>query len=307
MKYAVIDLGTNGFRLLIAEIQIDGSFRTIFQDRAVVMMASEGINRIGDTPFAEGLAILQRFKESIDRQKATKIRAIGTAALRTAENGVDFIRAVKSLTNIEIQVIDGNEEARLIHVGVSKSFPFQTDSKDIIMDIGGGSVEFIIADKNKVYWAESFPIGMSVLWRVFKQYDPFDAVAVNKVQVYFDEMLSNLKNATLLHQPQRLVGASGTFDTLEKILTKNPFQGVFNEIPLDGFHTLLQRLLPLNIDERRATGIIPEERVAMINIAMLLIDYVLSTNHLTKLMTSAHAIKHGILIDMAIPADTTAE
>ncbi|MBK8702453.1 MAG: hypothetical protein IPN33_01770 [Saprospiraceae bacterium] len=85
-----------------------------------------------------------------------KVRASGTAALRTAANGPDFIRQVKEMTGIDVQLITGIEEARLIHLGVLQAIP-PTPEPMLIMDIGGGSVEFIISEKDRCYGLKAFP------------------------------------------------------------------------------------------------------------------------------------------------------
>ncbi|MBK7874110.1 MAG: hypothetical protein IPJ74_27410 [Saprospiraceae bacterium] len=104
----------------------------------------------------------------LDQYQVKAIRAIGTAALRTASNWQDFIDQVKTLASIEVQLITGDREAELIHKGVMLAIP-PVQERMLIMDIGGGSVEFIIADCQQVYWAQSFSCGCGCIVEKFSQ------------------------------------------------------------------------------------------------------------------------------------------
>ena len=162
-KYGVIDLGTNTFHLLIIETDDTDAFREIYREQHFVKLAEDGIGTIGAAPYARALKVMQDFEEVLDKQQVSGLCAFGTAALRTARNGQAFIEEVKTLTGIEVELITGDREAELIHKGVLQAVPFSSECW-LIMDIGGGSVEFIIADKNEMYWAQSFPIGVAVLF-----------------------------------------------------------------------------------------------------------------------------------------------
>ena len=163
-KYAVIDFGTNTFHLLIVEAREDGQFIELHRERIFVKLAEDGIERIGDKAFVRALQAMQRYREILDDYQVENIKAIGTAALRTALNGQEFIDTVWKNSKIKIHLIDGQEEARLIHLGVNQAVDIGNDTA-LIMDIGGGSVEFIISDKLGVKWADSFPIGVAVLFK----------------------------------------------------------------------------------------------------------------------------------------------
>ena len=128
--------------------------------------------------------LLKSFRIILDKLQIKKVKAIGTAALRTASNGQEFIDTVKKKYNISIELIDGNREAELIYKGVILAIPFQ-EKNYLLMDIGGGSVEFIIANKNKVLWAKSFPIGVAVLYKRFQHSEPILPEEVKGVKAFF--------------------------------------------------------------------------------------------------------------------------
>ena len=151
-RVAVLDLGTNTFHILIVEIA-DRQFSKIYQERIYTKLGEEGTTTIGDIPYKRGIDALSHFNKVITEHKVDHVKALGTAALRQASNGNDFIKEALETCNIEIQVIDGQIEADYIYKGVKSAIPAQSDAY-IIMDIGGGSVEFIIADSSSVQYKE---------------------------------------------------------------------------------------------------------------------------------------------------------
>ena len=184
-RYAVIDLGTNTFHLLVAEQQADNNFKELYRKRFFVKLAEEGIETIGKASLKRGLAALQHFRQVISELQVDKVKAIGTAALRTASNGPAFIKQVKEELDLSIELITGNQEAAYIHQGVAMAVPFQANNY-LLMDIGGGSVEFIIANKDKVHWAQSFPIGVGVLFKNFHQHEPILSTEITATKSFID-------------------------------------------------------------------------------------------------------------------------
>ena len=140
-RIAVIDLGTNTFHILIAEAQADHSFKDLHRQRFFVKLAEEGIETIGEAPLERGFKALTHFKNLIEELQVIKVKAIGTAALRTASNGPAFVQQVKEKLGFQIELISGDQEATFIHKGVSLAVPFK-EQNYLLMDIGGGSVEY---------------------------------------------------------------------------------------------------------------------------------------------------------------------
>ena len=105
MKIAVIDLGTNGFRLYIAETFEAGKYNIIYKESNELKLAAQGIHRIGEAPFQRGIETLRHFSEVLKQHKVLKVNAFATAAVRIAENGQEFLDAIKMQTGIEIELI----------------------------------------------------------------------------------------------------------------------------------------------------------------------------------------------------------
>lgn len=296
-KYAVIDLGTNTFHLLVAEKTVDLSFKELHRQRFFVKLAEEGIETIGDAPLARGFHALKTFRAILDELGVKKVKAIGTAALRTATNGPSFIQEVNQKYDIQIELIDGNREAELIYKGVRQAVPFQ-EKNYLIMDIGGGSVEFIIANKDEVFWAQSFPIGVAVLFKKFHQSEPIAAQEVVDLQAFLNDFLTPLYLALEEFKANTLVGASGTFDVLEYILAKDQQLDNHAFVQVADFEPLYQLLLKTTKDERFAMQSIPDTRADMIVVAVILIDFILRNANIEEIIVSNFALKEGILSEL---------
>ncbi len=299
-RYGVIDLGTNTFHLLIIEVNEHGEAIEIFRERIFVKLAEDGIGKIGKRAYLRGLQALSHFQKTLLDYHVRNVNAFGTAALRTASNGNEFIADAKSESGISIQLIPGSEEARLIHIGVTQAVEFG-EEKGLIMDIGGGSVEFIIADKNQVFWAESFPIGVAVLHYKFHQAEPISLEEVEVLHQHLNEMLQPLFEVLKNHKTTCLIGASGTFDVLEDILPNAQKTKLSATIEVKNFHPIYQKILTMNMEERRADENIPLTRADMIVVALFLIDFIIKKADIKKILVSAYAMKEGILWEMRNP------
>lgn len=300
MKVAVIDLGTNTFHLLIASVS-KASHEIIHRERIAVKIGEKGINKGQLTPdaFNRALATLKDFKDTIDTHEVEQTFATATSAIRNANNGTELVEAIKNQTGISVEIISGTREAELIHLGASKALVFG-EEKSLIMDIGGGSIEFIIADQNQRYWMKSFEVGGQRLVERFHKSDPIAPKEIKALHAYFDSELSELFVACQSFAPNTLIGCSGTFDTLSDIYCE---QNQINrsdedtEYPLgkNAFDEIYSQLITKNRAERLKIPGMIEMRVDMIVVACILVDYLMQKNGLQNIRVSAYALKEGIL------------
>ena len=296
-RYGIIDLGTNTFHLLIVERQDGQAFVELYRERRFIKLAEEGIERIGAGAYARGLAAIRDYRGLMEQYAVDRMRATGTAALRTASNGSDFIRQVATETGIRVDLISGDEEARLIHLGVSQAVAFGHEDR-LIMDIGGGSVEFIIADRAEVHWAKSFPVGLAVLNRHFHHSDPIEATEITALHAFLESELHPLYRALEQYPVSDLVGASGTFEVLENMVTHCNEGAHEVSLCIEDFHALLQRILPTTLEERLAIPGLPASRVDMFVVALLLLEHVLRKSGARRIVISRYAMKEGMLYEM---------
>jgi len=293
---AVIDLGTNTFHLLIARIQGD-QIQELYRERRFIKLAAEGIEWIGKEPFQRGIHCLQDYRQIIDTWQVTEIQAIGTAALRTAANGMQFIQAAQQEADIQIRLIDGEEEARLIFRGANKAIP-DSVQKQVVMDIGGGSVEFILSDGKAVRWQKSFPIGVAVLYQQFHENEPITDDEIAALRQYLSTTLQELISLLTQMDIRTLVGASGTFDVLEACLPHRDQDSTHANLDLRTFLELYQRIVGATLTERFADKQIPDSRAEMITVALILIDFILREGNMRELYVSHYAVKEGVLYEV---------
>lgn len=296
-NYGVIDLGTNTFHLLVAGWENGAGFREQCRERRFVKLGEEGLERIGPDAYRRGLQTVREFKRIMESCRVDHLRAIGTAALRTADNGMAFIREVAEQTGIRVQLVDGDEEARLIHLGVIQAIPFD-DEPRMIMDIGGGSVELIIADQHEVHWAQSFPVGVAVLQRRFHQSDPITQREIKALRHFLQCELDALFPVVKRFAIDELVGASGTFEVLEDLLPvdgNNPLHTTFST---SVFHPFFRHILTTTHRERLDMEKLPDSRADMFVVALLLLEFILRKTGARRIAVSKYAMKEGVLWEM---------
>jgi exopolyphosphatase / guanosine-5'-triphosphate,3'-diphosphate pyrophosphatase len=300
-RYGVIDLGTNTFHLLIAERDGNG-FKELCRLRHFVKLAEGGIQTIGEAPYRRGMQAIRQFKTHLDEYDAKRVVATGTAALRTAGNGPEFIRQVEMETGIRVELITGDREAQLIHKGVIQAFPPGGEHM-LIMDIGGGSVEFIIADGNGIAWAQSFPIGVAVLYKNFHRCDPISDDEIRQIDSFLSRQLAPLLEVLQQHPVDMLVGSSGTFDVLESMLVTHKPNPLYSRLVPPDFYTVLPQFLYSTHQERIDRQDLPDDRADMFVVALLLIDYILRNVPIREIVVSQYAMKEGILCEMMQEGD----
>ncbi len=306
MRIAVIDLGTNTFHLLIADVLSGGSYKKNFVTRAIVKLGKGGIGRniIADASFRKGIKTISHFSNLIIEHKVEKVFAFATSAIRSAKNRNEFTKEVKNRTGIRIKVIDGDEEATLIYLGVKQCVDLGNSPK-LIIDIGGGSTEFIIADKKKIYWKHSFNIGASRLLEKFKPSDPITSKEIKMLEAYFDSTLKPLKEAVKKYPVTALVGSSGSFDTLAEIIGykfhgKNPIRTLNSyQFYLLEYRIIHEQLLKSTTAQRKKMKGLISMRVDMIVVASICINYVLNQFKLKEMVVSKYALKEGALFSVS--------
>ncbi|MBX2956440.1 MAG: exopolyphosphatase [Cyclobacteriaceae bacterium] len=299
-RLAIIDLGTNTFHLLIAE-KLGDSFHIAHRDRQAVKIGKGGINNniIPSDGLDRAIKTLNFFKKKIDSLQITKVFAFGTSALRNATNKKEVLEKLKVETGIAVTLISGDQEAEFIYHGVCSAVNLG-NTKSLIIDIGGGSVEFIIGDAKQIFWKKSIEIGAQRLLELFHKSDPIAPAEISKLNEHFQKTLSPLFEALTIYKPETMVGSSGTFDTLSDIycLQHSIFKNDDDRetpLSLEGFEKIFSELIQKNRIERLAIPGMIEMRVDMIVVACCLIRYILDHHPFTNIRVSSYSLKEGAL------------
>lgn len=294
-RKAVIDLGTNTFNLLIAEI--NGNVRTVLHSsKEGVALGMGGINQNLIAPEAEMRAVeaLQNFERICSRYGVHEIVAIGTSALRDAMNAQQLVDKLKNILGVQLHIISGEEEAKLIYEGVKWSFDFSQPG--VIMDIGGGSTEFIWADNNGLIDFLSLNIGVSRIYQDpnIELSDPLTNEQLSTVYQWYDEKSNGLldnKYADLL------IGASGSFETFYELIHNKPYPSVTQSLRIEFselMHTLDWIIYSTQAERDESEFIIPI-RKKMAPVAAAKTKWVIEKLGIKEVMISPCSLKEGVI------------
>lgn len=299
-RIAIIDMGTNTFHLLIADTGTEG-YRIICREHEAVKIGQGGINEGLILPGAceRALAAMKKFRKTIDQREVSTVHAFGTSALRNAQNGRTLADEIQTLTGIPVRIISGEAEADYIFEGVKAALDLGNNAS-LVMDIGAGSVEFILGDREKIFWKQSFEIGGQRLLEKFQKHDPVSGSEIQSLDSYFSGELRPLHTALKKFRPKILIGSSGTFDTLSDIFCirqKIPRTYEEPETPLsmEGFYEIYDELIRKNRSERMHMEGMIEMRVDMIVVSCCLIRYILETYPFEGIRVSSYSLKEGVL------------
>lgn len=304
MQIAVIDCGTNTFHLIIARVDKKSVEKILVRTVAVKLGESAFTDKlINPSAFQRGIETLQQFSHLIREHQVKNIFAFATAAVRMAKNGEEFIRTVYKETGIKIESISGDEEAELIYYGVKHAVPL-TEEKSVIMDIGGGSTEFIICNKHEIFWRQSFDLGASLLLEKLKPSDPISDKDIALMNDFFTRILTPLFLQLSEYKPQTLIGSSGSFDTFAELIGWKFYNvdilkdKIDYDFVMKEYNTIHKLLMNSTRQEReKMKGMIPL-RADMIVVASVLLTFVLKKSGIQKMKWSDYALKEGILFNI---------
>lgn len=302
MVFAIIDLGTNTFNLLIAKRLPNNTFKKIFNKKIAVKLGEGTINAgyISDVPFQRGINALKQYQQYLLDHNVEHTYAFATSAIRSASNGTEFVTQAKRVAGMSITIIDGNEEADLIYHG-NKMAVKMSPSISLIMDIGGGSTEFILANNETVFWKHSFLLGAARLLEKFKMSDPITHHDTTCFNLYLKQELTPLLDAVKRFEPIELIGSSGAFDSVVDIIDGKFHTGVLNDntteydINLHHYSIVSKMIKESTIKERYHIKGLIDMRVDMIVISILLIDFILKELNLTSMRVSTFSLKEGVI------------
>lgn len=291
MKKAVIDLGTNTFNLLVGSVFGD-KLEIIYCEKEAVLLGMNGINNgsIAEDAWMRAMQTLFRFKKRCEKQNVDEIIGFGTSALRGAKNGELFVKEVYENIGIRIHIISGSQEAQLIYRGVRWLFDFKQAAT--IMDIGGGSTEFIAANAGGIVEAQSFDIGVSRLYQNLNKRNNLTANDFKFINEYLEARTGRFfeeDRSTLL------IGASGSFETFYEMIFQKKFTADEKMVTLP----LLPLLDQLNwvIDSRYEDRInhkwIVPMRKKMIPIAAFKIKWIIQKLNVDRVLLSPYSLKEG--------------
>lgn len=295
---AVIDLGSNTFHLLICTVDDNGSFVQVYKDRIYVKLAAAGLGFIDAESEQRGLEAMRHFASKLKAYNVSRVKAVGTSALREATNGKAVAEKYMQATGIPVDIIDGYKEAEYILGGTKAAIP-RLDLPGLVMDIGGGSVEFILFSGNETLFKGSYKTGVSVLFKKFHQTDPISRQMLEAMDQFLNEELADLLSVLQATKDFYLIGSSGSFEVIVDLLPHVTSSDNWSELDLEFLPRELNRIIRSTLNERQVIREIPAERLDYIVVAFALIRFITSRFPPRKLFYCDFALKEGVLAELA--------
>lgn len=308
LHVGVIDIGSNAIRLQVVRLFQDGTYKVIADDRDPVRLGSVVFKDGLITPdvWKAALGTIQRLASQARSKGVDRIRAVATSAMREAANGQDFLRAVKDEAGVDVEVISGDREARLIAKGVLSGFRHQP-SRLVLADIGGGSTEVSVVEKGEVRFCVSLPLGSSRLTEKFCHSDPLSIEDERALREYVREELS--RSIPGVFGPIRdLVGSAGTFGAVGNFIRRKvspPTGQDAREKDIQGgvrFSAMELRractcLSAMDIRERRETKGIEERRAEIIVAGAILLQEIACHFSVEHLRGARRGLRDGLMLE----------
>ncbi len=301
MRIAVFDLGTNVFNLLIAWVSKDKcDIKRVVKTGAHIGKGGFMSGQLSQEAIDSSIEAIGKMMEVIEEEGgADIIKAFATSAFRDASNGEWFATKISELYNIDVEIISGEREAELIYKGVRESVILY-DEKVLILDIGGGSNEFIIADREKIYWKESFPLGVVRMKEIINPSDPVTQYEIKKYKEILDNSLKSLFEQTERYKPTFMIGCSGSFDTLREIIWPED-DGTLPalELPVDKFLSLNEYLVASDSQQRRNLKGMSPMRVDYMVLGSIFVEYIIEKVGIKEMYQSSFSLKEGYMAETA--------
>ncbi|OKH21228.1 exopolyphosphatase [Hydrococcus rivularis NIES-593] len=305
---AAIDIGTNSIHMVVVQIDpILAAFTIIAKEKDTVRLGDRDAKTGNLTPEAmqRAIAALQRCKDLAISKNAAHIVAVATSATREAPNGLEFLQRVESEVGIFVNLISGQEEARRIYLGVLSGMDFQ-NQPHVIIDIGGGSTELILADSQEPRFLSSTKVGAVRLTREFITTDPISEAEFAYLQAYVRGMLERATDELRFYikpgEQLRMVGTSGTIETLAIIhaLEKqgevpNPLNGY--QISRKDIREMIKRFAAMNCEQRSAIAGMSEKRAEIILAGAIVLQEAMSLLNLETIVICERSLREGVIVD----------
>jgi len=276
---------------------LDKRYEVIKRKRIYAYLSRDGIEHLSDITIKDCIDHFGELYKICQAHQVTDIRAIGTSALRSAFNANEFLDAIYNKYGLRIDVIDGQRESELIYKALSQS-DIDHDQVNLMMDIGGGSVEFIISHRHAVLLSESYDIGISVIKSRYRSTDPISQAEKLSLYDWLNSKLPKFLASCADYKPTVLVGASGPFEIMESYCgLASRSHG--NNISMRDALQVVDDVINRKLSERLELSYMPEGRADLSRESMLLLAYIFDKiTSLQSLIVSPYTLKEGLLSEI---------
>jgi exopolyphosphatase/guanosine-5'-triphosphate,3'-diphosphate pyrophosphatase len=303
MRIGALDLGSNSFHLLVADVHPDGTFESITREKDMLGLGSEVARegRITETTARRVVESARHLKQLADASGATEVIAKATSALRSAENGSEVVDQIEEATGINVEVISGQEEARLIFAAIRASVVIDP-SPALCIDLGGGSVELMVGDANRLLWVTSLNLGVGRLTERFVHSDPPSKSERHALEAYLRETLEPVAKEVARHSPRMTVGSSGTLSDLAAMTAafhsgEEPRSRNQLTVTRAEFMPVHERIVRSKLSDRRRMPGLEEKRAELIVAGSTFLAVAMDVFDFDQITISEWALREGIILD----------
>src|SRR3954447_17240927 len=303
MRIAALDLGSNSFHLLVADVHPDGTFEPVSREKEMLRLGDDvaRYGRISESSADRAVASVRRLRQLADGLDVQEVIAKATSAIRTAANGSELVDRIEAETGVEIEVIDGLEEARLIFAAVRASIVLEP-APALCVDIGGGSVELVGGDAAGLRWATSVTLGVGRLTAELVQSDPPSKADRDALERRIRAELHPVVDEIRSRAPHMAVGLSGTINDLARLAAAGDDGDVpasANALRITGerLRALQHRIVRMTTAERRRLPGIEEKRAELLPAGATLLAIIFDVFGINEMVTSDWALREGIVLD----------
>ena len=306
MKVAIIDLGTNTFNILIADIRKGQPTDYLLKTKSAVMLGKEGLmtGNLTDKAFARSFAVLRDYSSLIRDYGCEKVFAYGTSAIRSANNSAHLIDKVNRDLGIMITPISGEQETQYVFQAMLRAVKPSDNHNYIMVDLGGGNNEVIIGCRDKMLWRDSYELGSARLLEIFKPSDPVTPAELAKINNYFNEKMGNFAEALEKYPVSRLIGSAGAFDSFAEMIHQKkaqrplPLNSKFSNFTADDFNGIYKTITNTTRDQRALILGLEPLRQDTIVMSSTFVKYLLEKSKVTSITQSSYALTEGIAIQL---------
>jgi exopolyphosphatase/guanosine-5'-triphosphate,3'-diphosphate pyrophosphatase len=305
-RVAAIDVGSNSLHMVIAQADPDGAITTLWRMKEMVGLGriSFPSRRLTAEAMDRAMATLKRFQEAAQRRQCEKILAVATSAVREAENGGDFLERVRQELGLNMRVVSARDEAKLIYLGVRHAVELKA-TPTFMIDIGGGSVEFIVADKTRALMLESRKLGATRMTAKYIKSDPPSPADLKSLQTHYDRELNPLCEQINALKPVEALGTSGTMENLAAMCNalfggNSRHNGASHHagvLERDQLQKLVGKLLESTSIDRSTYKGLDDQRKDQVIAGAILVNELFKRLNLERITVCKSALREGMLVD----------
>jgi len=298
MRKAIIELGTNSAKLLVADLY-DQDIHIVYE-QVVVSRLGENLHQSGiihPLAFARNQKLIEDFVDQCHQLRVHKISTVATMALREAQNAAEFVQNTKRAVNLDIRILSGEEEARLSYDGALAGLNVGDDNY-MVADIGGGSTDIGYGSLNQITYVKSIEMGALMLYNLFGKADP--PAASTRLEMA-SLIHSNLERYIHFAHPLCLVGVGGTIVTLASVMahsTGEPEKVLHNsKITYEEVEFCLERFVSMDLENRRQIKGMPSGRAEIIIYGALIAIELMKYCGMEDMLVSCRGLRHALLTE----------